>query len=213
MQYFIGIDPSINSTGICIMKYDGDKKIREEFVIIKPCNSNKKKEKQLSKKELVAEDKIINFEYVFYDSEDLKVYIDLGDFREYWKSYNMIRCAKKIKEIIKEYTKDNPEHISICIEGISYGSSIRTKSIYDLAGLNYLVREKFIEVEGYDFYIATPSEIKKFATGKGNNNKEIIENIFLMSHKEFNIIPKLDDIADAYFMARFSQNQYIKNNS
>ena len=30
MQYFIGIDPSMNSTGICVQKCDGEIKLKEE---------------------------------------------------------------------------------------------------------------------------------------------------------------------------------------
>ena len=212
MQYFIGIDPSMNSSGICVLKFDGDTKIREDFIILKPYNNAKPLEKQLVKKEKIAQESLMNFEYLFYDSEDLKAYEDYGDYREYWKSYNMIRCAKKVKEIVHELTKDNPEEIHICIEGISYGSSLRTKSIYDLAGLNYLIREKFIEKDGITFSIATPAEIKKFATGKGNNQKDMVKDLFLAAHDELKIIPKVDDIADAYFMARYSQKLHIINN-
>lgn len=205
MEYFIGIDPSINSTGICIQKYDDNKKINEQFIIIKPDNKTKPKDKWLNKKEQIAEDKIFNFEYIFYDKMDLTPYKDMNHFSEYWKSYNMISCTRKIKEVIKEYTKDNPKKINIIIEGISYGSVQRTKSIFDLAGLNYLVREKFIEVDNITFTIVTPSEVKKFASGNGNCKKEIMVNLFLTSHPELNIIPKVDDISDAWFMSNYAK--------
>ena len=94
-------------------------------------------------------------------------------------------------------------------EGISYGSSIRTKSIFDLAGLNYLLRNVFIHCDGYVFTIATPANIKKFATGKGNAKKQMIVENFLQQHKKLSCIPKVDDIADAYFMAQFARN--LKN--
>ena len=109
---------------------------------------------------------------------------------------------------IKEFTKDNPETIQIVIEGISYGSVQRTKSIFDLAGLNYLVREKFIEKEGINLTIAPPSEIKKFASGNGNCNKEVMVNLFMLSHQGFDIIPKVDDISDAWFMSNYAKKLY-----
>lgn len=208
MEYFIGIDPSINSTGICIQKYDGEQKINENFIILKPGDKNKSEEKWLNKKEKIADSSFQNFQYCFYPKMDLAPYKDLNHFSEYWKSWNMIMCANTIHSIIKEWTKDNPQKIYIVIEGISYGSVQRTKSIFDLAGLNYLVRNKFINND-YIFTIATPSEIKKFATGNGNSKKEIMIDLFNISHPEFNIIPKIDDISDAWFMSNYAF--YIKD--
>lgn len=199
MEYFVGIDPSINSTGICIRKYDGDELIKEDFIILTP-------ERKLTKKEKTAQENVDNFEYIFYKHEDLKLYSFNNHFSEYWKSYNMISCANAIKEVIKEFTKDNPEKIHIIMEGISYGSSIRTRSIFDLAGLNYLVRDKFIGKNDnkYMITIVTPSEVKKFASGNGNCKKELIVELFKCSHPEFEVIPKLDDISDAWYMSNYS---------
>ena len=114
----------------------------------------------------------------------------------------------EINNIIKEFTKDNCEHIYIVIEGISYGSSIRTKSVFDLAGLNYLVREIFFNKDKIDITIATPSEIKKFASGNGNCNKDVMINLFSITNPQFSIVPKVDDICDAWFMANYAY--YIK---
>jgi Holliday junction resolvasome RuvABC endonuclease subunit len=88
-------------------------------------------------------------------------------------------------------------------EGISYGSSIRTKSIFDLAGLNYLLRNAFIQNKNVIFTIATPSEIKKFTTGSGNCKKEQMVELFKITHTDFEL-PKLDDISDAYWMAKYA---------
>ena len=208
MVYFVGIDPSINSTGICVKKYDGSNKVSEYFVILKPGYRQKPKEKWLTKKEKIANESLVNFSYEFYNAEELNVYEDMTHFQEYWKSFNMINGANKVKDIVNKYTKDNPEKIFITIEGISYGSSIRTKSIYDLAGFNYLIREKFIEEENIVFTIATPKEIKKFASGNGNAQKDLLVNMFTIVFPEFSIIPKLDDICDAWFMSDFN-NQYL----
>lgn len=205
MKYFVGIDPSINSTGICIMKYDGDKKIREDFIIIKPYNKEKSEDKQLTKKEKMANDDLsINFEYIFYDHEDCSLYDD-NLFAEYWKTSNMVNLVTKIKEIVAEFTKDDRESLNILIEGISYGSKNRTKSIFDLAGLNYMVRNYFVNKDWCHFWIATPTSIKKFATGNGLAKKELMLDIFEKTHPEYLIIPKLDDLSDAWHMA-----QYVK---
>ncbi len=210
MIYYIGIDPSMNSTGVCIQKYDNDIKLKEEFIVIKPSNENKSEDKWLTKKEKIANEAFLNFEYIFYDKIDISKYKENNHLSEYYKTYNMINLVCTIKNIIKEYTKDNPEKLYILIEGISYGSSMRTKSIFDLAGLNYLIREKFVEKSDISFVIATPSEIKKFASGNGNCNKEVMINLFMVSHPSFNIIPKVDDISDAWFMSNYVR--YLTNN-
>ena len=97
------------------------------------------------------------------------------------------------------------------MEGISYGSSIRTKSVFDLAGLNYLIRYKLIKVFNHSkFTIVPPSELKKFTTGRGNANKENIVELFKIIYPELNI-PKLDDVADAYFMSNYAKYLYQYN--
>ena len=208
MEYFIGIDPSINSTGICVQKYDGELKISENFIILKPGDRNKPESKWLTRKENIANESFSNFQYSFYTIEDLSPYKELNHYCEYWKSWNICMCAKTIKDIIKEWTKDDPQCVNIIMEGISYGSVQRTKSIFDLAGLNYLVRDKFIGKDEFNIIIATPSEIKKFASGNGNCKKEIMVNLFKLSHNEFEIIPKIDDISDAWFMANYAKKLY-----
>lgn len=212
MNYYVGIDPSMNSTGICIQKFDeNNEKINENFVILKPVNIDNKNKRRLTKKEQAAEESIFNFQYWFYDKHETNKE-DPNTIHEYCKSLNMTNCANEIKNIVKEYTKDNTENIYIVIEGISYGSTIRTKSIFDLAGLNYLVREKFINTnENIRLIIPTPSEIKKFASGNGNCKKEIMINLFKISHNDFDIVPKVDDISDAWFMSNYALHMILNN--
>lgn len=201
MIYFIGIDPSINSTGICIQKYDNKQKISEKFLIL---SGNRK----LSKKEQNAESEISELTYAFYEKTDLRQYKTDNHLHEYWKSYNLINLSNRIAELVSNLTNDNPEKIYITIEGISYGSTIRTNTICDLAGLNFLIRSKFVEKPLIDFQIATPSEIKKFASGNGNCNKEVMVNLFKGIYPEYDIIPKIDDISDAWFMANYAEKRY-----
>ena len=208
--YYVGIDPSMNSTGICIQKYDNDIKIKEDFIILKSVDERKDSSKWLTKKEKIAEEHIDNFLYLFYNKVDLTEFKTDNHLHEYWKSYNMCMCANTIKHIVNEFTKDNPSKIYLVMEGISYGSVQRTKSIFDLAGLNYLVREKFILQNGlFESIIATPSEIKQFASGNGNCNKEVMINLFIMSHPNFEILPKIDDIADAYYMSNYAKQNIM----
>lgn len=192
MDVFIGIDPSINSTGICIKKYKDNKLYKTQFFNIKS---------KLTKKEESIN--IKNFKFVLYNKLDIQEYKEDNHQHEYYKTVNLIDVVDKIWEVIKKNitSKDN---VTIAMEGISYGSSIRTKSIYDLAGLNYLIRLYIIKNGHINLCICPPSEIKKFASGKGNSQKDILVEAFLILFPNLSELKKVDDIADAYFMCEYA---------
>ena len=56
---YVGIDPSINSTGITIAIYENDVEVEIKFYIIK--------NGKLTKRESAANDSIDNFEYIIYN--------------------------------------------------------------------------------------------------------------------------------------------------
>lgn len=202
---YVGIDPSINSTGITIARYENDVETEIKFYIIK--------NGKLTKRESAANDSIDNFEYIIYNKIDLTQFKDDNHVFEYYKTKNMVEVVNTIYDLILNEVKKYSAIVNVVIEGISYGSSIRTKSIFDLAGLNYMIRYKLItsDIQHLNLTIATPSNIKKYATGKGNANKESIMTIFKYIFPEMQNIPKLDDIADSYFMAMFSRDIECKN--
>lgn len=202
---YVGIDPSINSTGITIARYENNVEVEIKFYIIK--------NGKLTKRESAANDSIDNFEYIIYNKIDLTQFKDDNHVFEYYKTKNMVEVVNTIYDLILNEVKKYSAIVNVVIEGISYGSSIRTKSIFDLAGLNYMIRYKLItgDIQHLNFSIATPSNIKKYATGKGNANKESIMTIFKYIFPEMQNIPKLDDIADSYFMAMFSRDIECKN--
>ena len=202
---YVGIDPSINSTGITIARYENDVEVEIKFYIIK--------NGKLTKRESAANDSIDNFEYIIYNKIDLTQFKDDNHVFEYYKTKNMVEVVNTIYDLILNEVKKYSAIVNVVIEGISYGSSIRTKSIFDLAGLNYMIRYKLItgDIQHLNISIATPSNIKKYATGKGNANKESIMTIFKYIFPEMQNIPKLDDIADSYFMAMFSRDIECKN--
>ena len=204
MNIFVGIDPSINSTGVCVLETDeNNKQVNCKFYIIK--------NGKLTKKESNAEDNNVKiFQYVLYDKLDTSTK-NIEDYKtlEWNKTQNMISVCKCVKDIInKHISRYNNLNVYICQEGISYGSTIKTKSIFDLAGLNYLLRNAFINSSICNYFIiAAPSEIKKFATGKGNANKEMMLNMFSCIFPNLHL-PKLDDICDAYFMANYASKLF-----
>lgn len=192
MNIYIGIDPSINSTGIVIQKEN-----QILFYIVKP--------NKLSKKEAEIEKKVSNFKYVLYNKIDLSKYKDKNYLEEQKKTENLLSISNTIKNIINSNI-NKTDVVYIVEEGISYGSSIRTKSVFDLAGLNYLIRSIFFNSnKNTIFFIGTPSEIKKFATGKGNANKEMMKKCFAGIFPEITKIQKYDDLADAYFMSEYAK--------
>lgn len=205
MEIFVGIDPSLNSTGICILFYEEDELVKDMYYIVKP--------NKLTKKEQKSQDALINFDYVLYDKIDLDIYKDNNLFSEYWKTINMINIVNKIKEIVYDNIQGRQQYtLYIVQEGISYGSSIRTKSVFDLAGLNYMIRKEFINKEEIKFFISPPTHIKKFATGIGNCKKEQIIELFKQIQPTLSEnVPKVDDIADAYFMAKYARQIYLEN--
>ena len=202
---YVGIDPSINSTGITIARYENNIEAEIKFYIIK--------NGKLTKRESAANDSIDNFEYIIYNKIDLTQFKDDNHVFEYYKTKNMVEVVNTIYDLILNEVKKYSAIVNVVIEGISYGSSIRTKSIFDLAGLNYMIRYKLItgDIQHLNLSIATPSNIKKYATGKGNANKESIMTIFKYIFPEMQNIPKLDDIADSYFMAYFALELDKKN--
>ncbi len=182
----IGIDPSLNSTGIVVRENDN-----EYFYIIKP--------NKLTKKEQKFQDTAENFEFVLYEKTDLKQFKEDNAIHEYEKTMNILRLVASIESVVDKY-KDNELYVNM--EGISYGSSSRTTAIYDLAGLNYLIRYVLLKNNNIKkFTICPPSHVKKFATGIGNCGKDAIINVFLGIHPEFKDTIKVDDLADAYFMS------------
>lgn len=206
MICFIGIDQSINSTGVTIELYNNIDIIDKHFYII----TGKQK---LSSKEQKANDSYNSFDYILYNKIDIKSASNNHE-AELFKTYNLINISRTIISIIDYYIKNNCiETIYICMEGVSYQSA-NTSSIIDLAGLNYIIRADVCrylnkkEIK-YNLIISPPSEIKKFASGNGAAKKEIMIKLFETIHPNLYLIPKIDDIADSYWMAEYSKNIYL----
>ena len=200
INIYVGVDPSINSSGVTCLAYEDGNLIKEMFYIIKP--------DKLTKKEDQAEQANMNrFMYIIYKKPEYDK--ENNHEAEYYKTIIFRDILDNIKEIISKFInyitngKTIPYMLYVCQEGISYGSSKRTKSVFDLAGLNFLLRMMIISTLKPDKYIiATPSEIKKKTSGNGNCNKDVMINLFKSLKPDFDL-PKLDDIADSFWMANY----------
>lgn len=192
----IGIDPSINSTGMCVLRCDrGNPDTFETNYYILAPSITKSTSKWLDNHQE-------KFSWVAYEKKDLKLAEDYSE-RENLKSENLIEASRALDEILMLECPD----IAV-MEGISYGSTSGA-SIVDLAGLNFLYREKLIESSYTGFLvIASPMEIKKFATGNGGVDKEVMLKVWkLCECLDIDPKAKLDDLADAYFMALYGMQK------
>lgn len=96
----------------------------------------------------------------------------------------------------------------ICVEDyfvpqnkLQFGSAIK------LIGLGTLVRMALYE-SGLPFIIVSPSQIKKFGTGKGNCDKNMV---LREVYKKWQVDAKDDNQADAYVLARIAESIMKKN--
>lgn len=177
----IGIDPSINSTGICVK---GDDSIKYYMIVSKKT----KKMKDFKNPNLVI------FDYIKKDTKDL-------DYpkKEYIKAYNVYQICDLVNKIIMV---NQPK--KILMEGISYGS-VSGASLADLSGLNFALRNVFIENK-IPFEIISPTSVKKFATANGNADKNLIIDAWKRLDPNIKNIKdiKVDDLADSYFIAHYT---------
>lgn len=203
MNVFIGIDPSINSTGMTIRTDTGFCR----FFIIKG--------DKLTKKEKNAQsDNSEIFEYCLYQKENVKDTNNAHE-RELAKAHNLSTIADTIYNIIEEFLQkfrktSTIDSVTICMEGISYGS-IHSAAVMDLAGLNYLIRDRLHHHTVVGTLLVTPpSEVKRFYTGSGNANKQLMISTFKGSFPDFDL-PKIDDVCDSEGMAKYARDWFEKN--
>ena len=104
----------------------------------------------------------------------------------------------------------------IGLEGYSMGSKGKVFHIAENTGvLKYKLWE-----EAYPVEIFAPTEVKKFATGKGNADKKQMFDAFLkqtgidlhrmISPNKKNINGPVTDIVDAYFICKLMHKRYIE---
>lgn len=203
MNVFIGIDPSINSTGMAIRTDTGFCR----FFIIKGDKLTKKEKNAQSDNSKI-------FEYCLYQKENVKDTNNAHE-RELAKAHNLSTIADTIYNIIEELLQkfrktSTINSVTICMEGISYGS-IHSAAVMDLAGLNYLIRDRLHHHTVVGTLLVTPpAEIKRFYTGSGNANKQLMISTFKGSFPDFDL-PKIDDVCDSEGMAKYARDWFEKN--
>ena len=158
MSLIIGIDPSLTSTGIVVLR--GNK------VELAVTTKNKPALGTIERVRLIYE-RIVDIQENLSDGEK-------------WQAPDLI-----------------------VIEGFSYGS--KGRSVFDIAYLGWRIREELERLRTEDnipWLEVPPSQLKKFATGQGNANKEII---LQQVYKRWGVEFSDNNQADAYVLAQIGR--------
>lgn len=151
--------------------------------------------------------------YYLTDSKKLDVDVDniFGDLHKDYKSEE-----QRYHNITQWAMARIPYESKVYLEGYSMGSIGRVFNIAENAGLlkHYLYKNNI------DYTVVAPTVIKKFATGKGNANKQLLQAVFeettgyyikkklLLSEKQWN---PSSDIIDSYYICKYGHEQEYKN--
>ena len=183
MSTIIGIDPSINSTGVCINK-DGN----YTYYIITSYMT--KKMKAFSHP---------NIHFLPYDKQAPSSDSD-SSTKEYTKTINIYTICNHLSNILEQYKPDK-----VNIEGVSYGS-VGSAALVDLSGLNFTIRHICL-AKGIDFQVISPTSNKKSFTGNGQADKSVMIDSWKRLDSNITNIDssiKIDDLADAFALSVYN---------
>lgn len=176
----IGIDPSMNCTGVCVSIEDNN------IYYMYPTKTTKK----------MKEFKHEYINIIPIDKEHAG--IEYSD-KERDKTINIYNICTSIEDVIIKYKPDK-----ILIEGMAYNA---TGTVADLGGLNYCLRMLAIKHD-IPFIVISPTSVKKFAVGNGSAEKDVIIDAWKRIDTNIKDIEKgikIDDLADSYFIAHYSE--------
>ena len=146
-----------------------------------------------------------NFFYLTDTKKYTEVFIN-NIFGERFVDYN---CEIERYETIADWAMDVLVGCgNIAIEGYAYNSTGRVFHIAENTGL---LKYKIFQ-SGIPLTIMSPSEIKKYATGKGNADKQVMYDYFLaetsfplknmLTPDKKNVCSPVSDIVDSYFICK-----------
>lgn len=220
MKTIIGIDLSLNSTGICVLRGNS-------IDLVSVFKTDNNIEKIFSRNDhftLLNECKELKMILKNKELDKSKEY----HIREREKISNFVSLANEIKDAIIGSIRDGDD-VYIGMEGISFGSP--GNSLIDISMLTGILRSEILKILGNDsgrFFVFSPTAIKKFA-GKGNFKKiEMYDSlcaqtevdsdfITLIKEKKEMMVTKggtvkkpTEDIIDSIWVARFLKNEIEK---
>ena len=188
----IGIDYSLSSPGICVNTSKGEFDYEDcTFYFL----TNTKKYDATFCRPFVTNVRYIGTSHKPYTSEPER-YSQIADWA--------INIIKSYGDATTGMNRIKP---TIQIEDYSYGSTGRVFHIAEHLGL---LKYKLKMECGWDYTLLPPSVIKKFATDKGNANKDLMLDAFEKDTgtnlaQVFDTTSKspVSDIADAYFICKY----------
>ncbi|MGY3716765.1 crossover junction endodeoxyribonuclease RuvC [Sutcliffiella cohnii] len=104
------------------------------------------------------------------------------------------RMITLIDEIIAHIKTDDV----ICIEGFGFAS----QQAIQLGGIGWGIRMALAR-RGFTYYEASPSQLKKFASGKGNTPKD---QLAVHIYKNFGFEHNSDNVRDGYVLAQIAKS-------
>lgn len=111
----------------------------------------------------------------------------------------MFSTAAQIKDYGEKIVYSLPTDCLVCIEGFSFGS--KGQGVSTQYGVGFAIRFALIE-RGMVWVESPPSQVKKFATGKGNASKE---SMILPLYKHWNFEHDSDNVRDAFVLAQIAR--------
>ena len=106
----------------------------------------------------------------------------------------------EIWEYAKLIVDKVPADSTVLIEGFSYGSS--GQGVSTQYGIGFAIRFLLIE-KGIKTIEAAPTQVKKFASGKGTVDKA---NMVLPIYKKWNYEHESDNVRDAFILAQIARS-------
>ena len=144
----------------------------------------------------------------------------LDKWRHRWSALQNVNCYKLPKDLtfidkynfLAEWTIDtlrwhNGRVEKVILEDYSYGSTGRVFHIAENVGILKLK----LKLNGFRYETVPPTVIKKFATGKGNSNKDAMLEAWKAEPDTFELVQEkgnpATDIVDSYFLCKYGITQ------
>jgi Holliday junction resolvasome RuvABC endonuclease subunit len=144
----------------------------------------------------------------------------LDKWRPRWSALQNVNCYKLPKDLklidkyifLADWTIEalrwhNGRVEKVILEDYSYGSTGRVFNIAENVGIL-----KFkLKQNGFRYETVPPTVIKKFATGKGNSNKEAMLEAWKAEPDNFELVQEngnpATDIVDSYYLCKYGVTQ------
>ena len=107
----------------------------------------------------------------------------------------VVEIRDKLTKSLPESRLNDVKLDLVVIEGLAFMA--KGTSLVQLGGLNYLLRMDFLHAQ-VPFVIVAPTSLKKFITGSGKGDKELL---MMTIFKKYGFEAKTNNDADAYALA------------